>query len=428
MLSALLIVNAKGDVLISRSYKKDIKRNVSDMFRIHVISNSDIRSPVTTIDKHTFYHVKNENIFLVAVSNANPNACMVFEFLYKIITLGNSYFQVLNEDSVKSNFTLIYELFDEICDFGVPQTTEADTLKLYITTESVQSGKGQSDLDGSKIAIQATGAVSWRRADIKYRKNEAFVDVIESINLIVSAKGTILRSDASGQVIMRSYLSGMPECKFGLNDKVMIETQAGDRPVKTTAQVELDDCQFHQCVKLGKFDAEKVINFIPPDGEFELMKYRTTENISVPFKVRAIVNEVSSNRVEFKVNVRSNYSSKIFAQNIVIKIPTPLNTASTKISVNGGKAKYVGSENCFVWKVAKFQGGEEISFSAVADLTVLNTKKIWSRPPISLDFQVIMFTASGLVVRFLKIFEKSNYQSVKWVRYMTKAGSYQIRF
>lgn len=39
-----------------------------------------------------------------------------------------------------------------------------------------------------------------------------------------------------------------------------------------------------------------------------------------------------------------------------------------------------------------------------------------------------MFTASGLIVRFLKVFEKSDYTSVKWVRYLTKAsGSYQIR-
>lgn len=39
-----------------------------------------------------------------------------------------------------------------------------------------------------------------------------------------------------------------------------------------------------------------------------------------------------------------------------------------------------------------------------------------------------MFTASGLAVRFLKVFEKSNYNSVKWVRYLTKAnGTYQIR-
>lgn len=39
-----------------------------------------------------------------------------------------------------------------------------------------------------------------------------------------------------------------------------------------------------------------------------------------------------------------------------------------------------------------------------------------------------MLTASGLIVRFLKVFEKSNYHSIKWVRYLTKAsGSYQIR-
>jgi hypothetical protein len=39
-----------------------------------------------------------------------------------------------------------------------------------------------------------------------------------------------------------------------------------------------------------------------------------------------------------------------------------------------------------------------------------------------------MFTASGLLVRFLKVFEKSNYQSVKWVRYLSRAnGTYQIR-
>jgi hypothetical protein len=39
-----------------------------------------------------------------------------------------------------------------------------------------------------------------------------------------------------------------------------------------------------------------------------------------------------------------------------------------------------------------------------------------------------MFTASGLIVRFLKVFEKGNYHSIKWVRYLTKAsGTYQIR-
>ena len=38
-----------------------------------------------------------------------------------------------------------------------------------------------------------------------------------------------------------------------------------------------------------------------------------------------------------------------------------------------------------------------------------------------------MFAASGLHVRFLKVFEKSSYQTTKWVRYITRGGSYQVR-
>ena len=36
--------------------------------------------------------------------------------------------------------------------------------------------------------------------------------------------------------------------------------------------IAIDDCQFHQCVKLSKFETEHAISFIPPDGEFELMR------------------------------------------------------------------------------------------------------------------------------------------------------------
>lgn len=79
-------------------------------------------------------------------------------------------------------------------------------------------------------------------------------------------------------------------------------------------------------------------------------------------------------------------------------------------------------------RIPRIQGGQEVTFSAHAELTSTTTRQVWARPPIDVDFQVLMFTASGLIVRFLKVFEKSNYQSIKWVRYLTKAsGSYQIR-
>ena len=47
--------------------------------------------------------------------------------------------------------------------------------------------------------------------------------------------------------------------------------------------VDLEDIKFHQCVKLAKFENERIINFIPPDGNFELMSYRLDINVRIIF-------------------------------------------------------------------------------------------------------------------------------------------------
>lgn len=35
--------------------------------------------------------------------------------------------------------------------------------------------------------------------------------------------------------------------------------------------VALDDVRFHQCVRISRFEVDRAITFIPPDGTFELM-------------------------------------------------------------------------------------------------------------------------------------------------------------
>lgn len=80
----------------------------------------------------------------------------------------------------------------------------------------------------------------------------------------------------------------MPELKLGLNDRVLFEghsathsTASSERRSSTSA-IELEDIRFHQCVRLDRFDTERIIGFVPPDGDFDLMTYR----ISIP-QVRA---------------------------------------------------------------------------------------------------------------------------------------------
>jgi len=191
--------------------------------------------------------------------------------------------------------------------------------------------------------------------------------------------------------------------------------------------VTLEDCQFHQCVKLGKFDTDRKITFVPPDGEFELMRYRAVENVNLPFRINPIVKEIGKSKVEYQVAIRAQFGSKLYASNVTLRIPTPLNTTGVNIRTSQGRSKYEPSENCILWKIARFSGQSEYVFSADATLTSMTSQKAWSRPPISIDFALQMFTSSGLLVRYLKVFEKSNYSSVKWVKYMTKAGSYEIR-
>lgn len=420
MLSGILLFNQKGENLIFRAFRPDCRPRLADIFRIQVISNPQVRSPILTLGSTTFSHVKHENIYITAVTKSNANAAIVFEFLYRFIGLGKGYFGKFDEEAVKNNFVLIYELLDEILDFGYPQNTDVDVLKLYITPDNISSAirsvSAANPTDTSRITMQATGAQSWRRGDIKYRKNEAFVDVIEDVNLLMSATGTVLRADVTGQIVMRAYLSGTPECKFGLNDQLLLNQVGGasygeignlDGQKKATkaaaGSVTLEDCQFHQCVQLGKFDQDRTISFIPPDGEFELMRYRAVENVNLPFRVQAIVKELGTTKVEYSIAIKSNFGNKLFATNVIIRIPTPLNTAKITERTTQGKAKYEPENNCIVWKIARFVGGSEFVLSAEAQLTTTTTQKAWSRPPLSVNFSLLMFTSSGLLVRYLKV-------------------------
>ena len=44
----------------------------------------------------------------------------------------------------------------------------------------------------------------------------------------MSPQGQVLSAHVAGKIVMKSYLSGMPECKFGINDKIVVESKGED--------------------------------------------------------------------------------------------------------------------------------------------------------------------------------------------------------
>merc|ERR1712002_1156569 len=113
---------------------------------------------------------------------------MVFEFLLKMLTVMQSYFGKISEENIKNNFVLIYEILDEILDFGYPQNTDTGILKTFITQQGVKS---QTKEETAQITSQVTGQIGWRREGIKYRRNELFLDVLEYVNLLMSPQGQV---------------------------------------------------------------------------------------------------------------------------------------------------------------------------------------------------------------------------------------------
>lgn len=92
---------------------------------------------------------------------------------------------------------------------------------------------------------------------------QVFLDIVESVNLLMSSKGeetvfqsifddyfifsisllltinlvilgSVLRCDVTGKILMKCFLSGMPDLKLGLNDKIGLEkeSQLKSRPTK----------------------------------------------------------------------------------------------------------------------------------------------------------------------------------------------------
>ena len=62
------------------------------------------------------------------------------------------------------------------------------------------------------------------------------------------------------------------------------------------------------------------------------------------------VNEIGTTQVSYVITVKTNFSNKLSATNVVVRIPTPLNTTSVDCKVANGKAKYVPAENMVTWK------------------------------------------------------------------------------
>jgi len=194
----------------------------------------------------------------------------------------------------------------------------------------------------------------------------------------------------------------------------------------------MDDIRFHQCVRLQRFESERVISFVPPDGEFELMNYRLDTKVRPLIWIECHRDIKSHSRVEYMIKAKSEFKRRSTANNVEIFVPVPLDADSPKFKASIGVAEYMAENNCIRWSIKQFNGQKEYLMRAHFGLPSVSAVDAGQedgeeKAPIRVKFEIPYFTVSGIQVRYLKIVEKSGYQALPWVRYITQNGNYQIR-
>jgi len=196
--------------------------------------------------------------------------------------------------------------------------------------------------------------------------------------------------------------------------------------------VEIDDCNFHECVKLDNFDTQRVLTFIPPDGEFVVMNYRITGDFRTPFRIFPFFELVSPYKVELIVKVRADIPETNYGGNVVVSIPVAKSTSSVGcelgVGVVGQSAEYDQKERKVTWKIKKFKGGTEQTLRSKITLNTASSNTVRKEMgPISMQFEIPMYNPSNLQVRYLRILENKSYNPYRWVRYVTRSQSYVCR-
>ncbi|XP_026658298.1 AP-4 complex subunit mu-like isoform X1 [Phoenix dactylifera] len=451
MISQFFVLSQRGDNIVFRDYRGEVQKGSAEIFFRKVKfwkgDEGEEAPPVFNVDGVNYIHVKVAGLFFVATARVNVSPSLVLELLQRIARVIKDYLGVLNEDSLRKNFVLVYELLDEVIDFGYPQTTSTEVLKLYVFNEPIMVdaarmpplGPAAMFMQGTKRmpGTAVTKSVVANEPGGKKRE-EIFVDIIEKISVTFSSSGYILTSEIDGTIQMKSYLSGNPEIRLALNEDLSIgrsgaSVYADYRSSTGGGLVILDDCNFHESVHLDSFDMDRTLALIPPDGEFSVMNYRMTQEFKPPFRVNAFIEEAGPLKAEVILKIRADFSPSVTANTIAVQMPVP--TYTTRVSFElepgavGQTTDFKEGMKRFEWCLKKIVGGSEHTLHAKLTFSQESHGNLTREAgPVNMNFTIPMYNASRLMVRYLHIAKKSKtYNPYRWVRYVTQANSYVAR-
>lgn len=177
-------------------------------------------------------------------------------------------------------------------------------------------------------------------------------------------------------------------------------------------------------MRLAKFKRDRVICFIPPDGEFELMSYRLGSYVKPPVRVEC-ESQMYRNRVKLYVHDVANFKCRFTATDVDIVVPVHSGAYPRTSRASQGAVCHVTEDNVCRWYIKYLRGTKEVRMASEFGLP--SASKVMeedSTPPVRVNFKMGFFTMSGIKIRYLRVVEKEKYDPLVWVKYMMNNGNY----
>ncbi|GAB5573079.1 stonin-2 isoform X1 [Prionailurus iriomotensis] len=301
---------------------------------------------------------------------------------------------------------------------------------------------------------------------LNYLEEEITVDVRDEFSGIVSkGDNQILQHHVLTRIHILSFLSGLAECRLGLNDVLVKGNEIVSRqdimPTTTTKWIKLHQCHFHGCVDEDVFNNSRVILFNPLDAcRFELMRFRTIfAEKTLPFTLRTAAS-INGAEVEVQswLRMSTGFSSnrdpltQVPCENVMVRYPVPsewvknfrresvLGEKSLKAKVNRGAsfgstsvsgsepvmrvtlgtAKYEHAFNSIVWRINRLPDKNSASghpHCFFCHLELGSDREVPSRfaSHVNVEFSMPTTSASKAAVRSISVEDKTDVR--KWVNY-----------
>ncbi|KAI3652983.1 hypothetical protein MP228_002408 [Amoeboaphelidium protococcarum] len=440
-MDALLLYTMSGQLLLSSQWETSLY--IGRDIEIIIFEALDLQSTIDICDLsmltitpnpldqyYLVYRVYSDTVW-VALSQKYSEAISISEFQERVTLIVSQYVPssltgqslgqaIMQDHKFKCQ---IYLLLQEMIDVsGRVKCTEAAVLKNTVVCDKdyeldiLQSAlRSSSQLYQQRLSHIGESQLPWRQK-ASYSQEQIYLDIIETVSISTVCGKVIGQID--GTVLCKSRLSGMPEVQLELKNSHLID---------------IDASHVHQCVRLKQFAESRVLSFIPPDGQCELLDYVVplTDQSQIPLAITPSISfSGKQGLLTITLQLKSDYLQNIQNIEVTVELPSDVDI----MSIQGTQGEYyqtLSSEQCIKWAIPKLSLKDVCQLQAKLQMPG-GDKDSQSNVNISglvrVSFQVQRYLMSQLGIKRLSVDGTGKQDVYKGVRVSTRVKKYEIVF